>query len=72
MKYGTKASDETEPSVSSVSKEMFGIQHYLPEKTASEDDDSQKHHVQWLKDATSSWKESDNEKVNRLMNLTRL
>ena len=72
MKYGTKASDETEPSVSSVSKEMFGIKHYLPEKPVSEDDDSQKHHVQWLKDATSSWKESDNEKVNRLMNLTLL
>ena len=70
MKYGTKASDETEPSVSSVSKEMLGIKHYLPEKPASEDDDSQKHHVQWLKDSTSSRKESDNEKVNRLMNLT--
>lgn len=72
-KYGTtkssKAIDTRSRAVSSSSGEMYGIQHYLTEKPSSEDDNNTQMHTRWLKCQIKSRKESDNDKIDKLMGL---
>lgn len=72
-KFGYPKSSTVQPmkmTMSSANAEMYGILRYLPEKPSSEDEESTKRHVQWLKEATKSRKQADNDKVTKLMDLT--
>ena len=55
---------------SSVQGAMFGMVNYLPSAPESEDDESTKRHVKWLKGAIKSRKSDDGAKVSSLMDLT--
>ena len=55
---------------SSVNAELYGRANYNPKKPESEDDESTKRHLEWLKKSCTSGKQEDIVKRDRLMDLT--